>query len=103
MFSLFDSLRLVWNKLKEQNQRGIQWVGTDGLINMETSALLTIFLMIFLPVVWAMIISFMAVMTKCIVDKRRGHENEKHDFICASIGVIIGAILGPAHGAMKFL
>ena len=90
----------TYNKFSDLHHRGISWIGIDGLLNMETSALLTIFFMIFFPVMWAMIFSVVIVVGKCLFDKSRGHENELHDLICAVIGVLVGAMLGPAHGAL---
>ena len=80
--------------VKNNYRCGKAWIGIDGLINMETSALLTIFFMIFFPKLLAMLLSFLVVITKCIVDRRNGHEEEMHDLICAIVGVLFGAILG---------
>lgn len=99
MYMIFKIIRDFVEKIKMLYRSGVQWIGTDGLINTETSALLTIFLMIFFQVIWAAVISFTIVMLKCILDKTRGHHNEKRDFICAIVGVLVGAILGPAQAA----
>lgn len=93
-------IKNVWNRAKAANKRGLEWLGTDGLLNMETSALLTIFFMIFFPICWSMMFSAIVVLGKCLLDKSRGHQNEMHDFICALIGVLVGAILGTAHAAV---
>lgn len=79
--------------LKENAANGIKWAGMDGILNMETSALLTIFLGIFLPTVWAMSSALVAMVIKCAADEKRERKGEVHDLICASVGVIIGAIL----------
>jgi len=100
MDKIFDWLHKSIEQIKGAYLSGIKWIGLDGLLNMETSALITIFLMIFFPVIWATVITFVMVMLKCILDKTRGRENEKHDLICALVGVLVGAILGPAHGAL---
>lgn len=84
-------------KTKTHFDCGVKWIGNDGLINMESAALLTIFFMIFFPIVISCACSFILVMTKCIIDKKNGHDNEIHDFICAVIGVLIGAMLGVSH------
>lgn len=89
-----DKLQNIWEKIKSQNNRGLEWIGIDGIANAESAALLTLFLMMFCSIVWAMAISMFIVMGKCIFDRTRGHENEKHDLICACIGVLVGAILG---------
>jgi len=94
-----NKLKKLWENLKAANSRGIKWIGLDGLLNMETAALLTIFLMIFFPVMWSMFFSIIVVIGKCVFDKSNGHMDEKHDLICAIVGVLIGAILGPAHAA----
>lgn len=86
-----------FEQLKERSRRGIDWIGKDGLINMETSGLLVIFFMIFFKPLIAMGVSFLLVSSKCIFDKKRGSEHEEHDFICSLIGVIAGVILGSAN------
>lgn len=82
---------------------GYKWLGDDGLLNMESAALLTIFFMILFPIVWSVILALIVVCAKCAFDKSRGHEDEKHDLICACVGVIIGAILGSVHAAVVLL
>lgn len=94
MFSINEKIKILWDRFKAQNKRGVEWIGKDGIINAESAAILTLFFMMFCSTVWAMAISIATVMAKCIFDKTRGHENEKHDFICACIGVLVGAILG---------
>ena len=79
--------------LKANARDGIRWAGADGLLNMETAALLTIALGIFLPVMWSMIVSFIGVLVKCSTDEKRGRAGEVHDLVCATVGVVIGAIL----------
>lgn len=99
MSKFFEWIKKTFLKIKDAHNRGIKWIGMDGLLNMETAALLTIFFMIFFPTMWAMIFSVVVVLGKCLFDKSRGHENELHDFICAIIGVLIGSILAPAYAA----
>lgn len=98
-----DSLTKVFLKLKERTIEGKKWVGIDGLANMSTSAVLTIFLMLFFPCVWAMIFSIIIVTGKSALDKSKGHPNEKHDLICSVVGVLLGAILSAAHAAIILL
>ena len=86
----------MFKKIATNNTNGFRWVGLDGLANMESAALLVIFLMIFLQWYLAVPISFVAVMAKCLFDKSRGSQKERHDMICASIGVIIGFLLATA-------
>ena len=76
-----DKLQNIWEKIKSQNNRGLEWIGIDGIANAESAALLTLFLMMFCSIVWAMAISMFIVMGKCIFDRTRGHENETHDLI----------------------
>ena len=82
---------------------GYKWLGDDGIINLESSALLTIFFMILFPIVWSVILALIAICAKCAFDKSRGSEKEKHDLICACAGVIIGVILGSVHAAVILL
>ena len=89
-----EKIKNFWEKVKAQHARGIKWIGIDGLANAESAALLTLFFMMFCSIVWAIGISMFLMIGKCILDKTRGHDNEKHDLICAFIGVLIGAILG---------
>ena len=95
--------KICWDKIKATNKRGMEWIGTDGLINMETAAILTIFLMIFFPTMWAMLFSAFVVVGKSIFDKTKGHTKEGHDLICAVIGVLLGALLGFAQAAITIL
>lgn len=80
-------------KIIEFDKQGRKWIGVDGLLNMETSALLTIFLMIFFKPILSVIVSFILVFAKCFFDKTRGSKKEKHDLLCAAIGVIVGCLL----------
>ena len=92
-----------WASCKERNRRGLEWIGMDGLVCMETSALLVIFFMLFCPVVWAMTISFLLVTGKSVLDDRRGKDDEFHDLVCCVLGVIFGVILGMVHAAVVVL
>lgn len=100
-FKSFVENQLV--SLKNNWKRGVEWTNIYGLANMTSSALLTIFLMLFVPAIWAMVLSIALVMTKCFFDKQRGSGHECHDFICSVIGVIGGLILGVAHAAVILL
>ena len=77
----------------ELDKKGRKWIGIDGLLNMETSVLLTIFFMIFLKPILSVIVSFILVFAKCFFDKTIGSINEKHDLLCAAIGVVFGCLL----------
>ena len=89
--------------LKESFERGYHWIGLDGLINMETSALLVMFFLLFLPAIWASIITFLIVIGKCVIDERNGSQKETHDFICAVVGIVVGLILGVTHAVVVLL
>lgn len=92
--NLFHNLiKKIEKAIIELDKQGRKWIGIDGLLNMETSALLTIFLMIFFKPLLSVIISFILVFAKCFFDKSRGSVNEKHDLLCAAIGVISGCLL----------
>ena len=81
-------------KVNELDAAGRKWIGYDGLLNMETFALITLFFTIFLPSLISAGCAFVIAAFKCICDKKKGRTNEKHDFICAGIGIIFGCILG---------
>jgi hypothetical protein len=83
-------------KINEIDAIGRKWIGYDGLLNMETFALVAIFFMIFMPTAVSAGVTFLLALAKCYCDKKRGHVNEKHDLICAGIGIIFGRILGLA-------
>lgn len=93
----------MFERFKSTGKDGINWIGTDGIITMETSALLVIFLMIFFNPLTSMLISFFIVSAKCLLDKTRGSDKERHDFICALVGVVAGVILGAATLSIKLL
>ena len=79
-----------------QIRTGQKWMGADGLINLESSALLILFFMLFFNALFAIIFTFLIILGKCVFDSTRGRTNEKHDFICACIGIVLGLILAHA-------
>lgn len=83
-------------KINELDACGRKWIGYDGLLNMETFALVTLFFMIFLQIHWAAIISLGFSFLKGYIDYKKGRLNEKHDLICSAIGIIFGCIIGIA-------
>ena len=83
-------------KINELDATGRKWIGYDGLLNMETFALVAIFFMIFMPTFVSASVTFLLALAKCYCDRKKGHANEKHDLICAGIGIIFGCILGLA-------
>jgi SNF family Na+-dependent transporter len=86
--------------LYDKIKKGYKWLGTDGIINMETSALLMILFMLFFPLFWSAALTFLIVISKCVLDKTKGRKNEKHDLVCAVIGILFGVILGAVNCAV---
>lgn len=80
--------------IKTRTQQGYKWIGVDGLLNMETSALLTILFALFIPKFYACLVTLFIMTLKSFFDKSKGRINEKHDLICSCIGIIVGFILG---------
>lgn len=104
---LAKGIKGFFNKIidyfKESFERGYKWIGMDGLVNMETSALLVLFFLLLFPAIWASVITLVIVVGKCVLDEKRGSEKETHDFICSVIGIVIGLIIGIAHAAVALL
>jgi len=84
----------ISKKINEIDAVGRKWIGYDGLLNMETFALVAILLMTFMPIFVSAAVTFLLALAKCYCDRKHGHTNEKHDLICAGIGIIFGCILG---------
>jgi len=83
-------------KINELDTNGRKWIGFDGLLNMETFALTTLFFMIFFKAYISAGISLLFSIVKCYTDYKKGSSNEKHDLICAGIGIVFGCIIGLA-------
>ena len=98
-----EDVKTFFVNVKNKLTKGYKWLCIDGIINMETSALLVMLFMVFFPVFWSSILTFLIVIGKCMFDKSRGRENEKHDFICCIVGILLGVILGTAHVAVSLL
>ena len=90
---VFNYVNNLINKLDEA---GKKWIGFDGLLNMESFALITIVFMVFAPTVLSVCISLLFALAKCYYDKKSSHTKEYHDLICAAIGIIFGCIIGIA-------
>lgn len=88
----FKNNRII-SFLREKYKEGKEWIGIDGLINLESSALLMIFLTLFISPVWAALITLILTALKCCMDAMNGSSNEKHDFICCIMGILFGIIL----------
>lgn len=101
--NFLDGVKTFFGNVKNKLVKGYEWIGIDGIVNMETSALLVMLFMVFFPVFWSSILAFLIVIGKCTFDKSRGRENEKHDFICCIIGILLGVILGTVHVAVSLL
>lgn len=97
---VLNSMKEFYSRAKAKMQKGYKWIGTDGLLTMETAAILVGVFMVFLPVFYAMIGGLVIAVAKCALDKSRGSENEKHDLVCAVVGVAGGAILGASHALL---
>lgn len=83
-------------KINELDANGRKWIGYDGLLNMETFALITLFFMIFFKAYISAGISLILAIIKCYNDYKKGRSNEKHDLICTGIGIVFGCIIGLA-------
>lgn len=83
-----------WDFIKDFFKKGYDWLGLDGILNLESAALITLILMVFFDSVFSMATTFILMAIKCVWDAQHGHLNEKHDLVCACLGVVMGAILG---------
>ena len=101
--NFLNSIKSFFSGVKDKLIKGYNWLGTDGIINMETSALLMIAFMMFLPIFWSAILTFIIVVGKCALDKSRGRENEKHDLICSVIGILFGVIMGTVNAVVVLM
>ena len=101
--NIFNSIETFLKNTEKKIYNGYKWIGTDGIINMETSALLVMIFMLFFPVLWASLLTFIIVISKCVLDKSKGHKNELHDMICAVVGILLGIILGTTQIAVSLL
>lgn len=101
-FKIFmEKVNMFLVNLKNKTEKGYRWLGNDGIINMETSALLMIIFTLFFPILWSAFLTFLIVLGKCAFDKSRKRDNELHDLICAVIGIIIGIILSSVNAFIK--
>ena len=87
-------LKEYYNIIKKRTICGYKWIGSDGLINLESTALLTIFFMLFFSTPMSVFLASIFAICKSINDFKNGHFDEKHDLICASMGIILGVLLG---------
>lgn len=68
------------------------WVRRDGLLHIESCALITVVFGLFLPWWGACLVAFVAGIGKELWDTKHGVANW-HDVICDIIGVVAGAVL----------
>lgn len=83
----------IFSVIKEHTLIGYKWIGSDGLLNLETAALLMVVLTLIFPVIASAFITIIIMCTKCIGDSLEGRENEEHDLICSIIGLVFGIII----------
>ena len=77
-------LKKLWN-----------WIGTDGLLHIETSALIVLACPKSFGV-WAYVIAIVADLMKEIYDLARGKNNTPqvmHDLVCDAIGLVIAMVI----------
>lgn len=69
------------------------WIRTDGLLHLETSALIVVLLAAFL--VWwkAAIIAWVIGFAKELYDHLKGGIVSWHDIVCDAVGVAIGTLI----------
>lgn len=69
------------------------WVRTDGLLHIETSAMIVLALDAVCPWWIGNIVSATAGIGKEIWDRTHGGSSEWHDIICDAIGIVIADII----------
>jgi len=70
-----------------------KWIRQDGLLHIETSALLVVAISVLLPVWLSIVISFIFGIGKELWDKYHGGVPSWHDVICDIIGLAVGALI----------
>lgn len=74
-------------------KKTISWIGVGGLVCLETSAILILFFLGFLPILWAFLTTLILGVIKSIIDLRHGSHCEKHDLLCNVVGCVLGIML----------
>lgn len=69
------------------------WIRTDGLLHLETSALITVAVAKFAPLWVAVIAALLIGIGKELYDKKHEGVASWHDVICDIAGVAIGAAI----------
>ena len=98
MNKVINDINRLWDKLCENTRRGTKWFGPDGFLNLETAALAYLFLVIFLSIPCAVAVTMCGAVIKCAYDAYHGSIDERHDILCAGLGVVVGIILSLAFG-----
>jgi len=71
----------------------LKWIRQDGLLHIETSALLVVAISVLLPVWLSIVISFIFGIGKELWDKYYGGVPSWHDVICDIIGLAVGTLI----------
>ena len=69
------------------------WIKTDGLLHLETSALITVAVATFAPWWVAALVAFIIGIVKELYDREHGGVASWHDVACDAAGVLIGLFL----------
>ena len=69
------------------------WIRTDGLLHIETSALITVVLATFAPWWVAAIVALIIGILKELYDREHGGVASWHDVGCDAAGVLIGLFI----------
>ena len=70
-----------------------KWIRQDGLLHIETSALLVVAISVLLPVWLSIVISFIFGIGKELWDKYHDGVPSWHDVICDIIGLAVGTLI----------
>ena len=98
MKKVVNDINRLWDKICKTTVRGARWFGYDGLVNLETAAILYLFMVLFMSVPMAGLVTMCVALVKCAYDSNHGHVDEMHDMLCAGIGIVVGIILSLAFG-----
>lgn len=70
-----------------------KWIRSDGLLHIESCALLIIAFAAFIPLVWAAGATVVVGICKELWDRKHGGVASWHDVICDLCGVALGVLL----------
>lgn len=80
----------------ERLKNAIKWIGTDGLLHIETVALIVA---LFTPLIgygWALLAAIMTGLCREAIQHLNGRnttEQVHHDIICNAIGLLLGTLI----------